>query len=81
MKSGTKFLNEFNNEIDAMYFFWKRNNIDMVNSIIDEIEMNFDSIFIHSLYLSNYNYPIYDKKFTEYIHNVDLKYTMWKIFE
>jgi len=81
MKSGTKFLDEFNNEINAMYFFWKRNNIDMVNSIIDEIEMNFDSIFIHSLYLSNYNYPIYDEEFTKYIHDIDLKYIMWKFFE
>lgn len=81
MKSDIKFLDEFNKEIKVMYFFWKRNNIDMVNSIIEEIEMSFDPEFMDALYLSNYNYPIYNKKFIEYVHHIHLEYIMWKIFE
>ena len=55
MKTGTKYLSEFNKEIEMMFLFWKRNNLDMVNSIIEDIENEFDSIFLHSFYLSSFN--------------------------
>jgi hypothetical protein len=83
MKTGTKYLSEFNKEIEMMFLFWKRNNLDMVNSIIEDIENEFDSIFLYSFYLTETNeeYRMYDIDFVNYVHNIHLKYIMWRIVE
>ena len=83
MKTGTKYLSEFNEEIKMMFLFWKRNNLDMVNSIIEDIENEFDFIFLHSFYLTETNeeYRMYDIDFVNYVHNIHLKYIMWRIIE
>lgn len=83
MKTGTKYLSEFNKEIEMMFLFWKRNNLNMVNSIIEDIENEFDSIFLHAFYLTETNeeYRMYDIDFVNYVHNIHLKYIMWRIVE
>lgn len=70
--------------MDEAQWFYKHNNLDIVNSIIDEIEIDYDEdMFLTAFYLTNSNseYRIYDIDFVNYVHKFSLNYGFWKLEE
>ena len=70
--------------IKEAQWFYKHDNLDIVNSIIDEIEIDYDEdMFLTAFYLTNSNpeYRIYDIDFVNYVHKFSLNYGFWKLDE
>lgn len=59
-------------------------NLNIVNSIIDEIEIDYNGdMFLIAFYITNSNpeYRIYDIDFVNYVHRFSLNYVFWKLDE
>lgn len=85
MKDSTsKDLDFLESLIKEAQWFYKHNNLDVVNSIIDEIEIDYNGdMFLIAFYITNSNseYRIYDIDFVNYVHRFSLNYVFWKLDE
>lgn len=77
-------LDELDMMMDNAYWFFNHNNVDIVNAILEEIIMDYDeSMYLTAWYLTNTNkeYQMFNDNFVKYVHNIEMRYLMWKIYE